>query len=179
MLHLGFFLLLVDVLSGQVVSAVEVKRVLTVRFAHETRHRHDQQERSECEQRNHQRGASLVRDRSGHLHELDDLIGETIDAFFEPQDREDNVGEVGDLLDVRNLTDGQVNLHASASTQGCAHSLQQKATEKRLTKRHTKAWVKVLPAECPCRTDAYPSLEVKFPRQQCAVSHRPCRSEGS
>lgn len=61
--------------------------------------------------------------RFGEAHQIGHLIGQTIDALLEPQNGEDDVREVGHLLDIEHLTDGQIDLDASTHTQSGAHFL--------------------------------------------------------
>lgn len=93
-----------------------MKCVLSMRLPYEAECRDDEQQRAEREKRNHQRSSRLVGDGRSHLHQFDDFLGQTFDSLLEPQDREDDIGEAGDLLNVSNLTHCQVDLNASACT---------------------------------------------------------------
>lgn len=103
-----------------------MQRALPVRTAHQTGHGDDQQQTPEDVEGDHQDDLGLGWQLSGHLHQLSDLGGEGVGSLLEPQNGEDNVREVGHLLDVNHLADGQVDLNTSTGTQCGSHDLEEK-----------------------------------------------------
>lgn len=120
-IHFCFLFLLVNVLRSQVIGAIKMKSILSVRFTNETEDRHNEEKSAKGEQSDHQDGLGFVWNSRCDRHELENLVGQSFNSFFEPQDWEDNVGEVRHLLDVSNLTNRQIDLHTSSSAQCCPH----------------------------------------------------------
>lgn len=82
-----------------------------------------QQEDTQCEEDDNQTDAYLGGNHLSESHQIGNLIRQTIDALLEPQYREDDIGEIGHLLDIEDLTDRQIDLDASTHTQRGAHFL--------------------------------------------------------
>lgn len=101
-----------------------MQRALSMRAAHQAGDGDHQQQATEDVEGDHQDDLGLGRQLRGHLHQLRDLGGQGVGALLEPQDGEDNVREVGHLLDVDHLADGQVDLDTSTGTQRSSHDLE-------------------------------------------------------
>lgn len=77
-----------------------------MRFAHKAEDRQNEEKAAKGEQSDHQNGSCFVGYACCNLHKFKDLIGQAVNAFLEPQDGENDVGEVGNLFDIWYLTDG-------------------------------------------------------------------------
>lgn len=84
-------------------------------------------------------------------HQVGDLVGKVVDALLEPKDGKDDVREVGYLLDVKHLANGQIDLDTGAYSQGSSHFLRKNVVSIRLGDR---SFYWVLQAERRRKTDA-------------------------